>query len=268
MPKKTGTNRYVAIIDAIFRKRYHNGMDEVPFDRVDLFKEAKRLKIEMPKNAGDLVYSFRYRNEFPSTITKTAPDGQEWIILPAGRARYKFALVKKGAIVPQKDRLAVKVPDSTPEIIAAYAQGDEQALLAKVRYNRLIDLFLGLTTYSLQNHMRTTVKGMGQIEIDELYVGLDRYGRQFVIPVQAKGGNDRHSSIQTLQDYSCCRQKFPDLICRPVSAQFGEDELIALFELAVVDDEVKVVDERHYKLVPAENIVAQDLAIYANLAKD
>ena len=63
------------------------------------------------------------------------------------------------------DIAAIKIPDATPEIIAAYALGDdEQALLAKVRYNRLIDIFLGLTTYSLQNHLRTYVAGMGQIE--------------------------------------------------------------------------------------------------------
>ena len=65
--------------------------------------------------------------------------------------------------------------------------GDEQPSSPIVRYNRLIDTFLGLTTYSLQNHLRTTVEGMGQIEIDELYIGLDKHGCHYVIPVQAKG---------------------------------------------------------------------------------
>jgi len=49
---------------------------------------------------------------------------------------------------------ATKIPDSTPELVGAYALDDEQALLAIVRYNRLIDIFLSLTTYSLQNHLR------------------------------------------------------------------------------------------------------------------
>lgn len=79
----------------------------------------------------------------------------------------------------------IRIPDSTPEIISAYALDDEQALLAKVRYNRLIDIFLGLTTFSLQNHLRTTVKSIGQIEIDELYVGIDKFGCHYVIPVGA-----------------------------------------------------------------------------------
>jgi hypothetical protein len=140
---------------------------------------------------------------------------------------------------------------------------DEQALLAKVRYNRLIDVFLGITAFSLQNHLRTTVKNVGQIEIDEVYVGLDRHGRQFVVPVQAKGGTDKHGIVQTQQDILCCAEKFPNLICRAVSAQFMSEQRIALFELTVIDGEIKVVDERHYQLVAASSISALELQQYA-----
>ena len=68
-----------------------------------------------------------------------------------------------------------------------YAFNDEQALLARVRYNRLIDVFLGIACYSLQNHFRTTVSGIGQVETDEVYVGVDKSGAHYVVPVQAKG---------------------------------------------------------------------------------
>ena len=67
---------------------------------------------------------------------------------------------------------------------------DEQALLARVRYNRLVDIFLGIACYSLQNHLRTTASNMGQVETDELYVGVDRRGSHYVVPIQAKGGKD------------------------------------------------------------------------------
>lgn len=40
------------------------------------------------------------------------------------------------------------------------------------------------------------------------------------------------------------------------------DDLIALFELTVEDDHVKVVEERHYRLVPADMISGDDLAAY------
>ena len=42
-----------------------------------------------------------------------------------------------------------KIPDSTPGLIALYALTDEQSLLAKLRYNRLIDIFTQLTCYTL-----------------------------------------------------------------------------------------------------------------------
>ena len=72
------------------------------------------------------------------------------LIEPAGRAKYRFRMSRVSRIVPREDLIVIKLPDTTPEIISNYALGDEQALLARVRYNRLIDIFLGITTYSLQ----------------------------------------------------------------------------------------------------------------------
>ena len=131
--------------------------------------------------------------------------------------------------------------------------------MAKVRYNRLIDIFLAVAAYSLQNHLRTTVSQFGQVEIDEIYVGVNRNGQQFVIPVQAKGGTDQLGVVQTRQDLACCVQKFPLLTCRPVSAQFMADDVIALFELTLQREDVKVVEEKHYRLVPSSEIEDQDL---------
>ena len=113
---------------------------------------------------------------------------------------------------------------------------------------------MGLTTYSLQNHLRTTVKSIGQIEIDELYIGLDKHGCHYVIPVQAKGGKDQIGVVQTTQDIRFAEEKFTDMRCRPIAAQFMDENVVALFELTLQSDEVKVVDEKHYKLVPADKI--------------
>ncbi len=259
-----GQNRYSAIIARVFDDHYGNDGDSFEFTREELEQIAIQLEIKLPKNIGDLIYSFRYRNDLPASILKTAKNGLEWIIEGAGRAKYRFRLVKLNRIVPREELLTIKVPDATPEIIAAYALGDEQALLAKVRYNRLIDVFLGITTYSLQNHLRTTVKNVGQIEIDEIYVGIDRHGRQFVVPVQAKGGSDKHGVVQTQQDMAFCNQAFKNLVCRPVSAQFMSEERIALFELTVVDDAIKVVDEKHYQLVASKAITTEDLQAYGD----
>ena len=265
--KTSGTrrqNRYEAIIERVFQRHYSKGQSSFEFTREEFVKTASELQIKLPKNIGDVIYSFRYRKELPDTIARTAPKGNEWIIEGAGRAVYRFRLSSANRIVPNEQLVTIKVPDATPEIITTYAQTDEQALLAKVRYNRLIDIFLGITTYSLQNHLRTTVRNVGQIEIDEVYVGVDRFGRQFVIPVQAKGGNDRHGVVQTSQDIACCAEKFPNLICRAVSAQFMSNDRIALFELMIEDGDIKVAEERHYQLVAGSDISSADLAGYAN----
>jgi len=150
--------------------------------------------------------------------------------------------------------IAIDIPDATPELIRAYALDDEQALLAIVRYNRLIDTFLGLTTYSLQNHLRTYVDGIGQMEIDELYIGLDKRGCHYVIPVQAKGGKDQIGVVQTTQDIRFVEQKFPEMRCRAIAAQFLPDGVVCLFELALQGHELRVVEERHYRLVAAAEL--------------
>ena len=264
MPKiqSKAENRYLALIEKIFFDHYKKGTTEIEFERDELVRAAKRLKIDLPKNLGDVIYAVRYRVPLPEKVIATQPHGYAWIIEGIGHARYAFRLSRITRIVPNADLVTIKIPDATPEIVVGYALSDEQALLAKVRYNRLIDIFLGMATYSLQNHLRTTVTKMGQIEIDEVYVGVDRSGRQFVIPVQAKGGSDQISVVQTKQDIACCAEKFARAICRPISAQFIENDLIALFELTTENDEVKVVDEKHYRLVPADKISESDLVDY------
>jgi hypothetical protein len=259
-------NRYAVIIGEIFNRHYKKGLTQFEFTREEFVEIADRFKIDLPKNLGDLPYTFRFRVGLPRQIVDTAGAGKEWIVELAGRARYRFRLATLANIVPNPHMIAIKIPDATPEIISSYALTDEQALLAKVRYNRLMDIFLGLTTYSLQNHLRTTVKAMGdtQIEIDEIYVGVNRHGEQFVLPVQAKGGSDRVSVVQTTQDVTWCRERLPRLICRPVSAQFMAGDVIALFELALEGQEVKLVEEKHYRLVPADHISDEDLRLYAS----
>jgi len=172
-------------------------------------------------------------------------------------------LVRDIPLLPNENMIAIKVPDSTPGIVVKYAFNDEQALLARVRYNRLIDIFIGITCYSLQNHLRTTVPTMGQVETDEIYVGLDKKGVHYVVPVQAKGGTDKLGIVQIEQDFEVCVSRFPSLVCRPVATQFMRDGTIALFEFAQGDEEIGIVMEKHYKLVPPEEVTDSDLQDYS-----
>jgi hypothetical protein len=255
-------NRYKALIEKIFFDHWKKGVTEFLFERAEIKASAEKLKIVLPDNIGDIPYSFRYRIPLPEAITATQPEGLEWIIEGAGKSKYRFKLVPATRIRPREDMVRIAIPDATPEVIQRYRLDDEQALLAIVRYNRLLDIFLSLTTFSLQNHLRTTVKGIGQIEIDELYVGLDTHGSHYVIPVQAKGGKDQIGVVQTAQDIRYCEQVFPGIKCRPVAAQFLADGTIALFELVLQGDEVKVAEERHYWLVSANELDDTAIRVY------
>lgn len=263
MARTPRANSYKQIIEKIFFEHWHEGDTEFEFDRKEIGLTAAALGIKLPDNIGDALYALRYRVAQPDSIVATQPAGLEWIIEGAGRARYRYKLTKVTRILPREDLITIAIPDATPEFVRLYALDDEQALLAVVRYNRLIDTFLGLTTYSLQNHLRTTVKGVGQIEIDELYIGLDKRGCHYVIPVQAKGGGDQIGVVQTSQDLQFAAQKFPGLRCRAIAAQFMAEGVVALFELTLQDDDIKVVDERHYKLVPASDLDQAAIRNYA-----
>jgi hypothetical protein len=256
---------YSQIIERIFFERYSPGMESVEFSRDDLLSTAQELGVSPPKNLGDVVYSFKYRNLLPASIVQTAPEQKEWVLRTCGQGRYAFQLSAISWIIPRQHLRKIKIPDATPKIVRMYSFDDEQSLLARIRYNRLIDVFTGITCYSLQNHLRTTVEGIGQIETDEIYVGVDKRGAHYVFPVQAKGGTDMMSVVQIEQDFAMCQERFPELICIPIGAQFMSEDEIAMFAFTQSDDgEVTIWDERHYILTP-ENIEQEELDSYKNM---
>ena len=269
--RDTSQNRYIDIIKWVFRHNFQDGSNEVSFPRAQLTEAARDLGIEVPKNLGDVVYSIRYRTDIPAEIDNLAPPGMTWALFPAGRSVYAFRPVAVNQIEPRSGLAKIKVPDSTPGLISRYSMSDEQALLAKVRYNRLLDIFTGMACYSLQNHFRTSIEIPGssgassskaQVETDEIYVGIDRHGSHHILPVQAKGGTDRSSIVQIWQDFRVAEQKFGNLSARPIATQFLDDRSIVLFEFSESGNQISIARERHYSLIPSEQLSDQDLEEY------
>jgi hypothetical protein len=110
--------------------------------------------------------------------------------------------------------------------------------------------------------LRTKIKGIGQLETDELYIGIDQNGSHFVLPVQAKGHRDRIEIVQIEQDFALGKERFGELICRPIGAQFMDDDVIALFEFVIDGETVSVRQEKHYRLVSPDEISNEDLMSY------
>lgn len=232
----------------------------------DIDRVCADLSLPRLGNKADLVYGYRFRFDLPDAIERSAPDGWNWVIELVGKGEYEFVLRRVKWITPSPDQPLIKLPDMTPQILKPLMLNDEQAMLTRLRHNRLIDTFLGASLWGAQSHLRTTVGSLNgsQIELDDLYFGLMSNGVQLAVPVQAKGGTDRLAAVQTRQDVFFCRETFPNHVCRPVSV-YCNDTHITLFEFAMHEDEVTVLNERHYQLVDADVITAADLRFYHSL---
>lgn len=75
-------NRYQQIMEYIFFKRYKDGDREILFERTDMEQAAQELGIRLPKNLGDILYSFRYRGTLPDSIQAKAPGGNTGLFDP------------------------------------------------------------------------------------------------------------------------------------------------------------------------------------------
>ncbi|HEX5151731.1 MAG TPA: hypothetical protein VFW07_09790 [Parafilimonas sp.] len=83
-----------------------------------------------------------------------------------------------------------------------------------------------------------------------------------MLPVQAKGGNDKLGVVQIEQDFAMGASKFPDLICKPIAAQFMANGAIALFEFELTENGIAIISEKHYRLVRPEELSFEELEAY------
>jgi hypothetical protein len=123
--KSHKTNRYSQLIEDIFFQNYKDGDTKVSFQRADFEITAKKLNIKLPKNLGEVIYSFKFRASLPNSIVAKASKNKEWIIKNIGRSQYAFELVTEAKILPDKMMFAIKIPDATPSIVEKYAFDDE-----------------------------------------------------------------------------------------------------------------------------------------------
>jgi hypothetical protein len=257
-------SRYVQLMQQLFKEKWRAGSSGFEWDRADLPRMAKDLGIIVPQNLGDNIYAIRHgREDLPLEIRQLAPSGKSWLLLPNGRSKYRFVLASRAFLDPAPRIAPIDIPDSTPQLVAKHALNDEQATLARIRYCRLIDIFLGLASYQLQSHMRTTVAHFNgaQTELDEIYVGVDGEGMQHVIPIQAKSATERIGVIQIITDHFACAEKFPKMWARTIVAKIVKTEehatcgrifTIALIEAKVSNSyNVRKIREQHYRLIPA-----------------
>lgn len=243
-------HKYDRLILELFNRLYRPGKTELEFTRDELLRTAKRLKFAI-KNIGDVVYTYQSRRAMPEAIRALG----DWIMGSKGMSKYAFQLLPGGGRVEVSPQLEeIQIPHAIPEIVERYVPEDEQGSLTKARYNRLIDVFTRLTAFHLQSHIRTQLPGIGQVEIDDLYVALDREGHEYVIPVEAKGPTGHINLPQIQKSILYAKRRFPKMICKPVALQELAGGAYALFEFKPESElsKIKVVAHKKYILVKEE----------------
>ena len=101
----------------------------------------------------------------------------------------------------------------------------------------------------LQSYLRTSIPKIGQIETDDIYIGLKKNGKRYVIPIQAKGPGNRLSPVQIEQDIAMCNHTFPHLICKPIGLQSVKNGLLELFEYGNTAGGIRIVERVAFRLV-------------------
>ena len=158
-------NDYQKAIAWVFDKYHKPGAREVRFTLDDVREAARRARPDH-RQPMDVIYSFRTgrKHELPKGVSERAPEGSIWVLWGDGKSKYR-AVVENATEAHFDADLGTSrrssMPDSTPGIISKYAMRDEQALLASIRYNRLLDIYTGIACYSLQESLSHTDKGMG-----------------------------------------------------------------------------------------------------------
>ena len=236
-----GSRQYDRIILTLFLAVYEPDADLLPFSKEDLVRAAEQLGIVV-QNVPDVIYTYR-------TGRAALPIDEHtygiWAIEGTGKGSYHFVRLHRSPYIDIPQDMAItSILDATPLIVLKYQQSDEQALLARIRYNRLIDIFTGLTAYHLQGHFRTTVPGLGQVEIDDLYIGVDGDGMGTLIPVEAKSHNERLGVVQIVQMVRFAREHFPDLPVRPLGVIVQADGSLLFAEFNAADSVNDVATER------------------------
>jgi len=231
---------YVPIIRLIFTERFREGVEEIDFTLDDIREAADRLGVrEQTRNAGDVVYRMRARTELPAEIRAAG----FYIIRQVGRGRYRMEkasgviveLDDDPVVIPALDLTPLPVRRLLPEDIAGI---DEQGLLTVVNYSKLLDHFTGLTVYRLRSHVRKSVAGVGQAEVDEVDVGIALSDEEepIIFPIEAKAVDDSVNRVQVATQVQFARQYFPGHTIRPLAIKVDHKGLIHFIEF---NDEIR-----------------------------
>lgn len=250
---------YVPVILKLFRDRWRPGASTVVFslDDVRTAVEAVRAISNHPdrissRNPADVVYRMRSRTKLPDEILEKGFH----VLRAVGRGRYQFEKASSGIIeVPVKnitptiDQTPMPVRRLLPETMA---EMDEQALLSVVSYCQLLDHFTGMKIYRLRSHVRKSVPGVGQAELDAIDVGIAAGEDELpvVFPIEAKAVSDELNRVQIYNMIEYARTYFPGLKVRPLAIKVDFQSVVHIMEFnsATKPGDLRIIASASYAI--------------------
>lgn len=246
---------YGPILLHIFDARWRQGTPTVLFTLDDIRNAADTLKLEV-RNPADLIYRMRSRTVLPKEIL----DKGFYILRAIGRGQYQF---EKGSstIFEPLDSALTEALDLTPLPVRRLlpeklAEMDEQAVLTVASYCKLFDHFTGLQVYRLRSHVRKSVPGIGQAELDAIDVGVALRDDEMpiIFPIEAKAAADALNRVQIFNMVQYSRHYFPGMTVRPLAIKVDHDSILHIMEFssAAKAADLKIIKSASYVLALSE----------------
>ncbi|GLC26349.1 hypothetical protein [Roseisolibacter agri] len=243
---------YVPVLRWIFKKYYRRGKQSIEFTMQDIREACDDLGIEAA-NPADVVYRMKSRTKIPPEIEELGFR----ILRPVARGKYLLE-VGESTLIDYPDCDVEEIIDRTPAPVrrmlgVEFGDIDEQGLLSVIRYNDLISRFLGQRAFHFKGHVRKSVEGVGQAEVDDVHVStpLDADEPITVVPVEAKAKDEPTNRAQIAMQILYARTSFPGHPVRPLTIKLFADGVILFmeFEDETNPRELRVIRSTRYRLV-------------------
>lgn len=224
---------YVPVLLYIFKQKYTPNVDAIEFTLADVDEACNQLGVSAA-NRPDLIYRMKSRTAIPEEIQNLGFR----VIRPIGRGKYVLEKAESTLIEFPETAFEALI-DQTPPVVRRLLGDDlgsidEQGLLAIVRYNDLIAHFLKARVYHLKGHVRKSVAGVGQAEVDDVHIALplDADEPITIVPVEAKAKDEPVNRAQIAMQILYAREAFPGYPIRPLTIKLFPDGEILFMEFA------------------------------------
>lgn len=242
---------YVPILREIVRRKFTPGTQRIEFTKQDVEDVAADLGLKLG-NAADVIYRLRSRTRLPDDIL----DLGFTILRGVGRGQYALevggeALVHlpEHDVYDHNDQTPLPVRRLLPEDLSKL---DEQGLLTMVGYCKLLDHFTGLTIYRLRSHVRKSVPGIGQAELDEIDVGVAMRDDDVpvVFPIEAKAADEVINRVQVATAVAYCETYFVGHEIRPIVVKLTYDGVLHFLEFRATTSlsGLRIINSHGYRL--------------------